>query len=308
MQTLTNLFTQGGRILYPWYITGLTDKDGHFGININRTAKKATLEYKVTSHCASCGILIDLKTYFGVGRINIDNRSDNTMKWVVSSATDIINTIIPHFETYPLQGSKDLNFLAFKEAAVLISKNGDLTDQGWQRLLAIAASMNKGRPFSYKFEYNLHKPSALTMQWLRGFIDAEAMFYLYIPAILGQQTLQFSLEIAQATHEVQLLLDISILLGSGTLKPKFDTTSLSEAQSVRPVSRLIVRQQDVLINFLKANPLMTVKQLDFLDWLRLKKMYSEGLHRTPEGLAQMKGIKAGMNLGRPKCTINDITR
>lgn len=308
MTTLTNLFILGGRTLHAWYVTGLTDGDGHFGININRAAKKITLEFKITSHCASYGVLLDLLSFFGVGRINIDNRRDNTMKFVVSSLQDILNVVIPHFEAFPLQGSKHLNFLAFKKAAQLLDSGQHLTEEGWTQLLALAASMNKGRSFSDKFEYNLSNTRSLSMHWLLGFIDAEAMFYLYIPAEIGRQTLQFTVEIAQATHEVALLLDIAILLASGTLKPKFDTNSLTAAQGVRPVSRLIVRQGDILINFLKDNPLMTTKQLDYLDWLQMKEMYNQGLHRTPDGLAQIKAIKAGMNQGRPKCTIEDIAR
>jgi hypothetical protein len=103
------------------------------------------------------------------------------------------------------------------------------------------------------------------MQYLLGFIDAEAHFYCYIPSLIGRQTLQFTLEIAQATHEVALLLDMAALLGSGHIKPKFEFTSLEQAMGVRPVSRLIVRQTDQLVGFLKDNPLMTTKQLDFID-------------------------------------------
>lgn len=76
------------------------------------------------------GVLKDLLTFFGVGRINIDNRRDNTMKFVVSSVADVVNIIIPHFEAFPLQGSKHLNFLAFKEAALLIASGTHRTDAG----------------------------------------------------------------------------------------------------------------------------------------------------------------------------------
>ena len=37
-------------------------------------------------------------------------------------------------------------------------------------------------------------------------------------------------------------------------------------------------------------------------------MFDQGLHQTPDGLAQMKAIKAGMNQGRPKITIDDLPR
>jgi hypothetical protein len=124
----SSVYVTGGRALNPEYVTGLSDGDGHFGININRAAKKVSLEYKITSHCASLGLLKDLLAFFGIGRINIDNRGDNTMKFVVSSLQHIISVIIPHFEAYPLQGSKHLNFLAFKEAALLMNSGAHLTE------------------------------------------------------------------------------------------------------------------------------------------------------------------------------------
>ena len=52
------------------------------------------------------------------------------MKFVVGSVADVVNVIIPHFDTFPLQGSKHLNFLAFKEAAMLLSTGGHRTDAG----------------------------------------------------------------------------------------------------------------------------------------------------------------------------------
>lgn len=89
-----------------------------------------TLEFKVTSHCASLGILKDLLAFFGIGRINIDNRRDNTMKFVVSTLQHLVDVVIPHFDAYPLRGSKHLNYLAFKEAALLMQSGGHLTAAG----------------------------------------------------------------------------------------------------------------------------------------------------------------------------------
>lgn len=88
-----------------------------------------------------------------------------------------------------------------------------------------------------------------------------------MPKLIGKQTLQFTLEIAQATHEVSLLLAMINLLGSGYIKPKFDFPSLEAALAARSVSRLILRKNQInpLIDFMIKNPLLTTKNLDFLD-------------------------------------------
>jgi LAGLIDADG endonuclease len=67
-------------------------------------------------------MLYELKRYFNCGRISIDNRKTQTMKFVVTSNNDLADKIIPHFDMYPLKTSKFLNYLNFK-SAVLFMKN-----------------------------------------------------------------------------------------------------------------------------------------------------------------------------------------
>jgi hypothetical protein len=57
------------------------------------------------------------------------------------------------------------------------------------------------------------------------------------------------------------------LLGAGYIKPKFDFVSLKAAQAVPSVSRLFLHKNQInpLIDFMVTNPLLTTKNLDFLD-------------------------------------------
>jgi hypothetical protein len=56
-------------------------------------------------------ILKDLYDYYNCGSIVIDNRRANAFKFQVNKIDDLINLIIPHFDKYPLVGSKQLDFL-----------------------------------------------------------------------------------------------------------------------------------------------------------------------------------------------------
>jgi hypothetical protein len=52
-----------------------------------------------------------MKKYFVCGAVLVDNKAFDTYKYQVSKVEDIINIIIPHFDKFPLVGSKQLDYL-----------------------------------------------------------------------------------------------------------------------------------------------------------------------------------------------------
>lgn len=59
------------------------------------------------------------------GSVVIDNRKTFTYKFIVQNYEDAApkNIIIPHFDKYPLQGSKQLDFLSVLRQRCLYSSN-----------------------------------------------------------------------------------------------------------------------------------------------------------------------------------------
>jgi hypothetical protein len=49
---------------------------------------------------------------------------------------------------------------------------------------------------------------------------------------------------------------------------------------------------------LNEYPMLTRKQLDYLDWKQIVELKSEGAHKTEEGLTLMKQILSKMNSKR----------
>ena len=159
MSTLTGLpdfaFGDPNMRLMPWYVTGIVDGEGSFGITITSSgtgSSKIRFEFKVTQKRSNAGILYDLQRFFGVGSVVIDNRSDDTMKYVVTSRDALINVIMSHFTNYSLVTSKQLNFADFKEALLIVSGAlevyGDLVDH----VKTLKQGMNKERLFADKFK------------------------------------------------------------------------------------------------------------------------------------------------------------
>ena len=159
--------------LHPLWITGITDSQGNLSINYNTKSNKVSASYKVTQKEHSLVILLDLKESFDCGTLNIDNRKTDGYKYIVNKNSDLLNIIIPHFEKYPLVGSKHLDFLDFKRCVLLISDN-HLSNM--DSILSIKKGMNRNRLYDDRWNYLKNKVFNLEPQWVQAFIEGEGSF------------------------------------------------------------------------------------------------------------------------------------
>lgn len=227
----------------------------------------------------------------------MDNKQANAYKFIVNKTEDLLNTIIPHFDKYPLMGSKQLDFLDWKEAIINYAKNKNI-----KPVLKIKESMNSKRSFEQRWLYLNNKTIKLFPEWIQAFIDGEGCFQCTIGNHKNRNkyilSIVITLEIAQHTHDVRLLEAIKSYFDQGYLKPKYDIGNLEEAMKVRSVSRYVTHSSDKLIKFLDKYPMFTLKQKDFLDWKKLIELKNANAHKEQDGLEYMLAIKKGMNRGR----------
>jgi hypothetical protein len=280
-------------------VTGITDAEGNFSINYNNKNKKISFAFKVTQANHSLGILYYLQNFFGCGNIYLDNKNFNGYKYIVSRYQDIISIIIPHFDKYPLIGSKQLDFLSFKKA-IFMYKNGLLSNRNI--IIDIKNGMNKKRSFEEKWCYLSKIPIFIKAEWLQAFIDGEGTFQCSIVDKVNRNkpylSVNLTLEIAQNSHDVEILNAIKSYFAVGYLKPKYDISSLDAAKKSRSVNRLIITNTEAVIKFIDKYPMLTRKHLDYLDWKELVNLKAENIHKTVVGKDNMISLKKGMNIGR----------
>ena len=315
------------QILYPWQVTGLTDGEGSFcyslsnaehrsdedlpkgGVAPLRSGIKLNLEFKITQKSHSEGILHEVKDYFGCGSVVIDNRKTDTKKFHIKSLSLILNKVIPHFEKYPCLTSKQLNFIDWKSIAVLMNDKKHLTLNGMQEIKNIISRINNNRPFEDKFNFcksNLGLKSLnkdlfsvdydLPNHWVQTFLTGEGVFYNY----LNEENIKIdsSLEIGQNSHDVAILIALQKFFKGGYLKPKYNYLELSECKNSRLLNRFVFRNTESIIKFVDEYPMLTRKQLDYLNWKEIVEIKNNGLHKTKEGLELIKTLKSQMNLKR----------
>jgi hypothetical protein len=269
--------------LNPWQVTGLTDGEGAFTYSlIRKKTEKYTisLEFKVTQKSHSEEILYKLKDYFNCGTVVIDNRKTDTKKYHVTNLNSILNKIIPHFIEYPCLTSKYLNFNNWKEIASILNNNKEKSENFISEIKSIIQNMNKNRTFEEKYNFCnsylglISLPNGefstnydLNPYWVQTFLTGEAMFYTYLAKKKSRgreyQGCDSSLEVGQNSHDIAVLISLKKFFGAGYIKPKYNYLDLQECLDTRSMSRFILRNTNLIINFVDKYPMLTRKQLDY---------------------------------------------
>ena len=110
--------------------------------------------------------------------------------------------------------------------------------------------------------------------------------------------LDSSLEIAQANHDVLILIAIKQFFNGGYIKPKYNVSSITDCQESRSVNRFILRDTKKIIEFVNKYPMLTRKHLDYLDWKTIVELKNNGEYKSPKSLAKILEIKGRMNTNR----------
>jgi hypothetical protein len=139
----------GAAALDPWYVTGLTEGEGCFCISFSlRSRLRARLEvrpsFSLSLNEKDGPLLADLQAFFDCGWIR-QSRSDRTHKYEVRSISDLLSRVLPHFERFPLAGSKARSFRGFSLVCWMIGQGDHLERQGLMEIVRIAYEINLGK-------------------------------------------------------------------------------------------------------------------------------------------------------------------
>jgi hypothetical protein len=139
----------GAVALNPWFVTGLVEGEGCFCVSFaRRPTMRMGLEVR-PSFALSLNerdrlLLVDLQMFFGCGSIR-RSRSDRTFKYESRSIDELMEHVVPHFECYPLRGSKARSFTGFVRVCRMVEQGDHLERDGLRVIIAIAYEMNLGK-------------------------------------------------------------------------------------------------------------------------------------------------------------------
>ena len=137
------------------WLVGFTDGEGCFSVSIirNSTTKlgwQVFPEFVITQSAKSIKSLEQVREFFGIGKIFInqryDNHNANLYRYCVRSLTDLNTKIIPFFDKHRLQTAKKQDFKIFKRIVSLMIQKKHLSKDGMQRIAKLIQTMNKQKP------------------------------------------------------------------------------------------------------------------------------------------------------------------
>jgi len=160
------------------YIVGFADAEGNFSLSFTPDSSRTSgyriiPEFKVTQKYLSVDVLCSIRNYLECGTVRIDNRTTGSLKFTVSGVKDILNKIIPFFDSHPLITSKQLDYQTWRECMIMIAKGLHLTNEGVLKIIELTRTMNSKRSFEERFKFTQSRCPNLkiTPEWVQGFSD-----------------------------------------------------------------------------------------------------------------------------------------
>ena len=159
---VTSAENQQERLIeFRGWVVGFVDGEGCFSVGFVRQQRRAdrsgyktgyqvTHEFVVTQGERSLPCLQELREFFGVGQVIINNRYDNHRehlhRYVVRRRADLLETVIPFFQQHPLRTSKREDFEKFVRCVELVAGDSHRTPAGLIEIAEIAQTMNRRKP------------------------------------------------------------------------------------------------------------------------------------------------------------------
>ena len=141
--------------LNPWFVTGFADAESSFTMSVFKSKTAAigwTIEpcFIITLHIKDIELLNKIQLFFGVG--SVSTTGNKFARYRVRSRQDL-KVIIAHFEKYPLQTSKFINFMSFCKILEHMHNKLHATVPGFLKLLSLINRLNN--PLSESLLENL---------------------------------------------------------------------------------------------------------------------------------------------------------
>nr|QCW06948.1 hypothetical protein [Drechslerella brochopaga] len=284
--------------LNPFFVTGFCDAEACFHLSIGKNSKYKIGYYvnpgfSIGLHKKDLSLLEKIQSYFG-GIGTISKQTKNSIQFRIFSIKDL-KIIIDHFEKYPLITKKQIDYKLFKQALELIENKEHINLDGFQKIVNMRASMNKGLPNSLKDSFsnvtiiemaftplNIQDPN-----WLAGFAEGEGCFF--VKTTKTNKNVSLGFQLTQHNRDALLINSFVSFFGCGRVESC--NNGLAVNFIVTKLSDLIEK----IIPFFNEYPIIGSKSKDLEDLKKIVKIKISKEHLTPEGFEKILKIKSGMN-------------
>lgn len=252
--------------------------------------------FSVTIHSKDLPLLKEIQMFFGpgVGNIYLESKRE-IARYVVSDINIILSIIIPHFNYYPLQSNKLIDFQLWQDCVKLIAAKEHLTQLGLEKIVAIRGALNWGLSNKIKIAFPhikvIPRPpfiindGRLDPYWISGFSSAESCFCVSVT----ERQISAKYTICLHNRDKVLLLKIRDFFGSNcNVTPHRINSSEFRVQGIKELNRLILPHFEVY-------QLSGFKLYNYRIWREIVELISNKVHLTEEGKAKIKKLRLTLN-------------
>jgi hypothetical protein len=132
--------------LDPWFVTGLTEGEGCFTVSFTLRQKirigiETRPSFSLSLNERDLPLVQALHAFFRCGAVRY-SRFDRTYKFESRSVGDLLTSIVPHFERYPLRGRKRQDFAIFADICRKVRGNLHMSREHLGTIVEDAYRMN----------------------------------------------------------------------------------------------------------------------------------------------------------------------
>lgn len=127
----------------PYWVSGFSDGDSCFHVNISTSTNQVKISHEIGLHIREISLLNKIQEFYGgVGKV-YSAPDRNSAKFIVTKSNDLVNTLLPQFDTYALQGNKLKHYLIWKEIVLRVSSKAHLNPEGFKKVVILKENLNK---------------------------------------------------------------------------------------------------------------------------------------------------------------------
>jgi hypothetical protein len=128
--------------LDPNWISGFSEGESCFYVSITKTNQVLSF-FQLELHNRETTLIHKIQEFFrGIGKINFPSKRE-LVRFSVTKQQDLLNVIIPHFDTNELKGNKNKNYLIWREIQLIVKSKAHLKPEGLIKILDLKKELNQ---------------------------------------------------------------------------------------------------------------------------------------------------------------------
>jgi len=133
--------------LNPFWVTGFSDGESTFSVKFKKRSNltwQVLPVFQIGLNIKDKDIIYKIKSFFNeTGIVSFDYKNSKVY-YTINKISDLSSIVISHFEAYPLQSDKKIDFDLWVEIIRIMESKNHLTSEGFLKILSLKTVLNRG--------------------------------------------------------------------------------------------------------------------------------------------------------------------